>query len=822
MKYKYLVKLVIYFVLINKMNLVYAIPNNINYSNKTNQTNSNKQPNSTKKSLKNSVEKDTSSNLESMDKIIRPKLKNNVELTDNPHDNLNADQVVLNFENADIQSVIKAISQLSGKNFVIDPRVKGTINIVSDKPISKNDSYRVLESALRMQGFASVEADGVVKVLPESEAKTYGMKTYTQQYKLQAGDQIITKIFVITHGSAMQLSNALRPLIAPNNSISVYPNSNAIIVTDYASNLTRIGKIINQLSSSSSSANTPVIITLKNAMANDVAQVLQSYLQGGGATASGSNYGNSGGAGNTDGPNTTITVDLNTNSIIIYSVIEDKLNELKKLALQLDENTGKTNNNLHVVYLKNGDAIHIAEVLRVIATSQDNPDIEASSSMAKFTNEPNSAFGSAAGTGIGGSSTSGGGSANNSQNRISSNNKALSNNTQKESAKIFVQAEPSTNSLIIQAPDALYRNLRMIIDMLDVRRAQVYIEAMIVNINATKGGAFGIQWLLGAGNNNLGGIVATNYGGSFNGGSSANLTNVITNGYAASQGKPATFPNEVLIGLTTGTTTIGGQQVPTLGAIADAIDAHNAGNILSRPTLITLDNEEAHIMVGQNIGIPNGSYQTNAGNPVTTYTRQDLGTSLQIKPLITESGSIQLDIFQEDSKIDPSSINSDPAGPKLIKQNMRAHLLVDDGQIIALGGMTQDSITFEKNGIPLLGSIPYIGWLFSWQSRIHEKKNLVLFLRPVIIKSKNGYAALTNNRYKYIVDKQNEISAKGNLILPEIKAVNLENQMPYKYSPTQDDVKSNQVTNLPIVDLRSSSINKDQKNLDPQVDNEKK
>ena len=243
------------------------------------------------------------------------------------------DKVVLNFENSDIQSVIKAISELSGKNFVIDPRVKGTVNILSDKPISKADSYKVLETALRMQGFATVEADGVIKVLLEADAKTYGMKTETSHNKFrekkEEGDQIITKIFVIQHGSAIQLSNTLRPLIATNSAISVYPNSNALVLTDYSSNMRRIEKIINELSEVNDGRELGTeIITLQNGVASDVSQILQSYLNGGGSGTVSQNVG----SGNLDGPSATITVDSSTNSIILYSEISDKLKELKSLA----------------------------------------------------------------------------------------------------------------------------------------------------------------------------------------------------------------------------------------------------------------------------------------------------------------------------------------------------------------------------------------------------------------------------------------------------------------------------------------------------------
>lgn len=726
---------------------------------------------------------------------------------------LSSDKVILNFENSDIQSTIKAISQLSGKNFVIDPRVKGVVTIVSDKPIAKADSYKVLETALRMQGFAVVEGDGVIKVLPEADAKTYGMQTLPQNgtQAKQIGDQIVTKIFIIQHGSAAQLSNSLRPLIAPNNSISVYTNSNALIVTDYASNINRISKIIDQLNSTNGVKSQATVVQLKYAIAADVFQILQSYLQNGSGTGGGG--GNSG-----DGPAVTITVDAANNSLIIYSMLQDRIDEIRNLALRLDQNTSYSNNNLHVVYLRNADAAHIADVLRVVAYGQENPDITSSSSLAKLANEPSSMFQSSGSGGSGSSAFSSGGSSS-TANRPSSATQSRSSSSSggqngKDQPKIFIQAEPTTNSLIIQAPDAVYRNLRMIIEMLDVRRAQIMIEAMIADINSVAGGTFGIQWAVGAGNNTVGGLAVGNYAGNGN-----SLYSIATTAYGLTQAASgsgtttsttASLPNEMYVGLVTGTVSIGGQTVPTLGALADMLSSNSSVNILSRPTLITLDNEEAKIMVGSNVPVPNGSYQNTASsNTITnTYTRQDVGTFLDVRPLITQSGAIQMDIYQEDSQIDSSTLNNS-SGPSFLKRNMRTTLLVDDGQIIAIGGMTSDNVTIQKNGIPLLSDIPYLGWLFSWQSRSHTKQNLVLFLRPVIIRNIEGYKALTNNRYQYVLDQQNMIKASGNLVLPTIKPVTLDNQVPFAKENIPPQPDTSQV-NTPIVDMRASAINNNQ------------
>lgn len=727
---------------------------------------------------------------------------------------LSPDKVVLNFENADVVSVIKAISQLSGKNFVIDPRVKGNINIVSEKPINKADSYKILESALRMQGFATVEADGVIKVLPETDAKTYGMKTFGEDAKAKnSGDQVVTKVFLIEHGSATQLANTLRPLIAPNNAIATYQGSNALVITDYSSNLARITKIINQLTTSAGINTTPVIIHFKHGIAADVAQTLQSYLGSG----SGGSGGGGGGAASGDGVTATITVQAQTNSLIISSPSRAKLQELEKLAETMDHAIGENNNDLHVVYLKNADAGHIADVLRVVAYGQENPDLTSTPASSKFSSEPSGVFSSGGGgaSGGGGGAAFGGGARAGGAGTTGSGRGGSGGSQaggQKDQPKIFIQAEPTTNSLIIQAPEALYRNLRMIIDMLDVRRAQVMIEAMIVDINATNSGTFGIQWLVGGGNQNAGVITAANYAGGGNSLSSLAGTVAGAAGAASGAGGAAgaggvSLPSEVYVGLVTGTTTIGGQTVPTLGALADTIAATSSGNILSRPTLITLDNEEAKIQVGSNVGIPNGSFTATSGSPgnlTTTITRQDLGTFLQIKPKITQNGAIQLDIYQEDSKLDPNQPANSVNGPSFLKRNLRATILVDDGQIIALGGMTNDTVNLQQNGIPLLSSIPYLGWLFSWQSRLHNKTNLILFLRPVVIKNAEGSKALSNQRYKYVLDQQNQVKAEGNALLPDIKPVNLDNQLPYDNKipkqPTDTEV------NTPLVDARPAAV----------------
>ncbi|HRG63021.1 MAG TPA: type II secretion system secretin GspD [Burkholderiales bacterium] len=723
------------------------------------------------------------------------------------------DKVVLNFENADIQTVIKAISKLSGKNFVVDPRVKGTVNIVSEKPVTKSESYKVLESALRMQGFATVEADGVIKVLPETDARTYGMKTDSQVSSNHSpGDQLITKIFTIDNGSATQLANALRPMISPNNAISVYPNSNSLVVTDYASNMSRITKIITDLKVTQATRVPPATVKLKYATAADVAQTLQSYLSGGSSSGGG---GGSSGGNNDNGAAATITIDPSSNSIIIASTVSSRVEDLKRLAMSLDNQSANSHNNLHVVYLKNADAGHVAEVLRIIASGQDNPDLTASTASRALSDTSSVFQGSGSGSG-GGSTPFGGGSANasskSSPSRSGGGGGSSSTNNDKNAPKVLIQAEPTTNALIIQAPEQVYRNLRMVITLLDVRRVQIMIEALVAAVTTSEQGTFGIQWIGGAGNNNLGVGVVSNYAG--NGSSASSL---ITSGMAIAQGASGSstggaapsIPGEVYVGLVTGTTTIGGQTVPTISTLADMLASNSANNILGRPTLLTMDNEEAEIFVGQNIGIPTGSFQNSAAAPgsiSSTVQRQDVGTILRIKPMITQNGTIQMTVYEEDSQTDTTGMTAallTTNGPNINKRSIKTQIVVDDGQIIALGGMTQDVVQMQNSGIPVLSSIPYLGFLFSWQNRVHNKSNLVLFLRPVVIRNQEGYKALTNQRYSYMMDQQNMIQAKGNILFPQIDPVNLENQVPYDNQVPSQNTKA---PTEPIVDLTSTAI----------------
>ncbi len=605
------------------------------------------------------------------------------------------DVVTLNFVNADIEGVVKAVSEITGKNFVLDPRVKGTVNIVSAKPMSRALVYQVFLSALRLQGFAAVEERGMVMIVPEIDAKMHRSPTLGPQERPRAGGQIIqTQVFKLQHESAAQLVAVLRPLITPNNSITAYPGSNTLVVTDYASNLERIAAIIEAVDQPTDSDS--IMIPLRYASALDVAQtitrLLTEPLQAADPTS-----------------RFTIAADARSNSVLARAGDPARLRRVRELAAMLDSPTG-AGGNIHVIYLKNAQAVKLAEVLRAIYTG------ESVSGQAQ-TSAPASPLGQAPAAAPSGASRPG-----------------------------IIQADAATNSIIITAPDAIYNNLRAAVEKLDVRRAQVYVEALIAEVSADKAAEFGIQWQNLTG---LGKTTAQGFGGTNFGTSSQNIAAISQNPGAAGQG--------LNIGVVKGSITIPGTsaQILNLGLLVRALEADANANILSTPTLLTLDNEEAKIVIGENVPFITGSYAVTAAattpTPFQTIERKDVGLTLKIKPQISEGGAVRLQISQEVSSVKDST-NS--AGIITNKRSVESTVLVDDGQIVVIGGLIQDTVNDGVSKVPVLGDLPLIGGLFRYNTRTRNKTNLMVFLRPTLLRNAERADALSSDRYDYILGEQ--------------------------------------------------------------------
>ncbi|MFM2089359.1 MULTISPECIES: type II secretion system secretin GspD [unclassified Janthinobacterium] len=655
------------------------------------------------------------------------------------------DEAALNFVGADIESVIKAVGHYTNINFVIDPRVKGTITLVSEKSISKTQAFGLLASALRLQGYAVVSGDGYAKVVPEADAKLQSVPTQVGSGASQVkGDQIATQVFYLSYESSANLLAVLRPLISPNNTINANPGNNSLVITDYADNLKRLAKIIAALDVPASTDLD--VIPVRYAIASDLASMVNKLMEGGGGTAAGADAGK-----------VSVLADPRTNSLVLRAPSVARANLAKSLISKLDQPTTQLGN-VHVVYLKNADATKLAQTLRSVVTSdgtaaggqQNNTNNASNQGLNNQGINSNNNSGGINSTGLGGNTqngTSGGASMNNGPQQLSSGGAAG-----------FIQADASTNTLILTCNEAVYRNLRAVIDQLDVRRAQVYIEALIVEVTSAKASEFGVQWAGLSGNSNSNYRVGVLQ--SFAGGTSNNIGAIAT-------GKGAVLPTD---GLNLGIfKQINGAL--GLGAIAHALESDGNANILSTPNLITLDNELATIKVGQNVPILTGQYTSTAGtntNPFQTIDRKDVGLTLKVRPQISEGGTIKLSIYHETSSVDQATATA-VSGITINNRVIENSVLADDGQVIVLGGLIQDSTSDNAEKVRGLGDIPVLGNLFRYQTRSRTKTNLMIFLRPVIVRSKEQSGSLASDRYDYMrAAEEMAVPATGNLMLKDL------------------------------------------------------
>ena len=640
------------------------------------------------------------------------------------------DTVTLNFVNTDIEGVVKAVSDITGKNFVLDPRVKGAVNIVSARPMSRALVYEVFLSALRLQGYAAVEDRGVVKIVPEADAKLHPGRTVGPNERTRAaGDQIQTQVFTLKYESAAQLLPILRPLIAAANTITVYPASNTLVITDYAGNLQRIGRIIDSIDQPGGTD--PVVIPLRHASALDVVQMVNRVFADAPQAAGAADI----------SQRLSVVADARSNSLVARSDNPSRITRLRSLVAMLDLPTSAAGN-LHVVYLKNAEAVKVAETLRAIYLGEMVPAATPRPMTLPVAASP-------AGTAPPG---------------LSSGPPALPGTQAVALSAGMIQADPATNAILINAPDAIYNNLRAVLDKLDVRRAQVYVEALIAEITADKAAEFGIQWqdLSGAGSSGSRVFGGTNFG--------APGQNIL--GIAAS---PASAGRGLNIGIIRGRVSIPGVgEILNLGLLVRALETDSNANILSTPTLLTLDNEEARIIIGQNVPFITGQYALSGAattpTPFQTVERRDVGLTLRVKPQISEGGTVRLQIYQEVSSVQDTS---NPAGVITNKRAVESTVLVGDGQIVVIGGLIQDSVRDGVEKVPVLGDLPLLGALFTYNTRARTKTNLMVFLRPTVLRDAQSADSLTGSRYDYILGEQYKAVAPHSPPLPDMKSPTL-------------------------------------------------
>ena len=596
---------------------------------------------------------------------------------------------MLNMENTDINTVISTIADKTGKNFIVDPRVKGKVTIISHQAITREELYQTFLSILEVHGFAAVPGDGVVKIVPDSTAKQSSIRTATSGSPGQ-GDELVTRVVMIDYVNAMQLVPILRPLIPQQGHMAAFPSSNVLIVSDRADNIARIMQLIKRIDRPS---NEDVeVIALQHASASEMVRVLASINKGTkkrGTTAP------------------VLVADERTNSILLGGNKGERL-RLRALVAHLDTSTND-GGNTQVIYLKYADAASLVPVL----------------------------------TGV-------------SDNLAKAGSKAKA----ESASNISIQADENTNSLVITAQPDLMRSLQSVIRQLDIRRAQVLVEAIIAELSSTKTAELGVQF--GSLDTENTGAITSEFPGT--GPSILGL---------ASGGRVTTLGGGLSIGIGDGT---GNSR---FGVLLRAIASDDDSNLLSTPNLVMLDNEEAEIIVGQNVPFVTGSNSTQGGVavPFQTIQRQDVGLTLKVKPQINEGDAIKLDITQETSSVVPDNTNVTSSDIITNKRAIKTSVLVNDGEIIVLGGLISDDLTEGVSKVPVLGDVPVLGNLFRSRTTRKVKTNLMVFLHPVILKGGKGQLH-ASGKYNYIRAKQLAGRASG---------VNLLNDNVTPVLPTLDE-----------------------------------
>lgn len=601
-----------------------------------------------------------------------------------------AEQITLNLKEADIRALISTVSRFTGKNFIVDPRVKAKVTVVSSKTMSEKEVYEVFLSVLQVHGYAAVPVGNVIKIVPEVNAKQGPLPLVRND--LSAGDELITRVITLDYVPAAQLVPILRPLVPQQGHLAAYNPTNTLIITDHAANIKRLSQIIRDIDKPESDE--LEIIPLKHASANELVRIINSL------------HGNTA-AGAAKTPQTkqiTLAADERTNSILMTGERAERL-KIRATISHLDtplEDGGNT----HVIYLNYAKAEDMVKILTGVEKTQ---------TQAK-----------------GGKS-----------NPVAVNSKPAD-----------IQADEATNAIIITAGPDVVRRMKAIIRQLDIRRAQVLVESIIAEISNNRGKEQSSQFVI-AGERTAPGTPIDQ----------TNPAPIGISNFGGSAGIAGLFSTNPLSAIGDGITMgVGSDKGTRFAFLLKALDADAATNILSTPSIVTLDNQEAEIVVGQNVPFVTGSF-TNTGttggstNPFQTIERKDVGITLKVTPQINEGDTIKLDIDQEISNIAASSASTTDVTTN--KRTLKTSVLVEDGEILVLGGLMDDTMRDTVQKVPILGDIPLLGWLFRSHATIKEKQNLMVFMRPSILRDKHSALQQTHEKYNYLRAQQIQAGEEG-------------------------------------------------------------
>ena len=606
----------------------------------------------------------------------------------------------VNFKDTDIQELIRFVAKASNRTIIVDPKVKGKVQVISANPVNAEELYALFLSILEIHGFAAVDSGDITRIIPSKDARAAPVPVIRDQESLSTSSEIVTQVIQLENISAQKLIPVLRPLVPQQGHMAAYGPSNAIIISDTRANINRIRQVIESIDLSAIEKTD--IISLEYASAEEIVSMLQQLQKT--ETAK----------GQSDAKKLTLVADKRTNSILVAGD-ELERQRLKSLITHLDTPLAQSGN-VKVIYLKYADATELSVVLSKVAQNMERM------------------------------------SENNDKTRLVGKGEAT------------IEADDGTNSLIVTAEADTMQSLLAVVAKLDIRRAQVQVEVIIVEMTDNDGRDLGVEWLFindsgGYGASNNSGLGSTIAGAAFetnNNGSSVDARGGIAEAIGGAAGQ--------VLGI--------GRLDDDLSfnVVVNALQQNSKANILSTPSLLTLDNEEASFVVGQSIPFVTGSYtatgssSSNPDNPFQTVERENVGITLRVTPQINEGDSLILAISQEVSNVIGTStiLNSNPITSE---RKIETTILADNGQTIVLGGLIEDNITESIQKVPILGDIPFLGRLFRSTSTSVGKKNLLIFLRPTIVRDKRQMDSVTAGKYRLIREQQlREIDEGVNLI----------------------------------------------------------
>ncbi len=648
----------------------------------------------------------------------------------------NAESWKVNLQDADIKAFINEVATITDQNFVLDPRINGNVTVISNKALSRDEIYQLFLSVMQVNGIAAIESGTTTKLVPDNIAKQSGVAVDLRGDSV--GESLATRVIYLTNTQAAEVLGVIRPLMPQSAHAAAVPGVNALVLSDRADSLNQLTALIRDLDSNVNDS--LQVIPLRHVDAERMMELISALVS-------------SAGSGQAQGGNNQLKVIADTSSDrLLVKGSPEMIAKVQEMVNQLDTTPTRRLSGLRVFRLKYASAGHIADMLRGLLANQSINSAGATSTLesaslndatstgAAINNAASDSLGSSAAA-VSTSSTSG-------------------TSTGVGGRPFSIIADETQNAVIVNAAPELMFEIEDAVNQLDSRRAQVLIQAAIVEVSGDDATQLGVQWALGNANSGYGVVNFNNVGASATTLAAAALAGTSTAGISAAASSIA----GALIGIGDSRKDSQGN-TEFYGAILQALDSSTSANLLSMPSILTLDNEKASILVGQNVPFVTGSFTTsgnNSNNPFQTIDRQDIGINLNVIPHIGDNGTVRLEVSQEVSSVVPGSTGN-ASGLITNKSLINTTILADDQQTIALGGLMRDNTTTRQQKVPGLGNVPVIGRLFRSDNDSTQKSNLIIFLQPTILRDGGAVASVTERKFNQMRMLQLVIDKNGTI-----------------------------------------------------------